>query len=76
MFRAIKDTNSGVVYDWVKILEDGSEVFVNVPTAQWKTQQEWSVEEVAALFDGVAVVTVEPVQEPEATTPGESESFL
>lgn len=50
MFTAIKDTNTGVVYDWYMKNEDGTEVHVSVPRESWKKEQDWSTEEIAALF--------------------------
>jgi hypothetical protein len=50
MFRAIKDTNTGFVYDWVKTLGDGTELSVNIPSSMWKREQDWTNEEIEALF--------------------------
>lgn len=68
MFRANKDTNTGVVYDWVKKQEDGSEVWVNVSAEYWKREQDWTREEIENLFSGAvndqitdSAVTEEPV---------------
>lgn len=51
MFKAIKDTNTGFVYDWVKKLKDGTTLSVNIPSTNWKKEQEWSTEEIEALFN-------------------------
>jgi hypothetical protein len=59
MFRAIKDTNTGVVYDWVKKQEDGSEVSVNIPAELWKREQDWTSEEIAALFSAPVVASTQ-----------------
>jgi hypothetical protein len=64
MFRSIKDTNTGVVYDWIKKQEDGSEVSVNIPPELWKREQDWTNEEIEALF--VAPANVVPDPEPES----------
>ncbi len=50
MFRAIKDTNTGVVYDWVNTLEDGTEIWVSIPPENWKRENEWTSEEIELLF--------------------------
>jgi len=66
MFRANKDTNTGVVYDWVKKQEDGSEVWVNISAERWKKEQDWTSEEIENLFSGTVndqitdAVTSEP----------------
>jgi len=52
MFRAIKDTNTGVVYDWIKTDENGNETSVNLPRELWKKEQDWTNEEIEALFSG------------------------
>ena len=64
MFKATKDTNTGVVYDWIKVLEDGTEILVNIPETNWKVEQAWTDEEIQQLF------VMSPV--PETTEP----SFL
>lgn len=64
MFKATKDTNTGVVYDWIKVLEDGTEILVNIPETNWKVEQAWTDEEIQQLF------VVSPA--PETTEP----SFL
>jgi hypothetical protein len=51
MIRAIKDTNTGVVYDWVKTLDDGTEQWVNVPSNNWKREQDWTTQEIESLFN-------------------------
>lgn len=51
MFRATKDTNTGVVYDWYRKNEDGTETHVNVPEHKWKREQDWTQSEIAAMFD-------------------------
>jgi hypothetical protein len=50
MFKAIKDTNTGFVYDWVKKTEDGTIISVNIPSSNWKREQDWTTEEIDALF--------------------------
>jgi hypothetical protein len=50
MFKAIKDTNTGFVYDWVKKTEDGTLISVNIPRSNWKREQDWTTEEIDALF--------------------------
>lgn len=50
MFRAIKDTNTGFVYDWIKTLADGTELSVNIPSSMWKREQDWTNEEIEGLF--------------------------
>lgn len=50
MFKSIKDTNTGVVYDWIKKLEDGTEISVNLPETMWKREQDWTHDEIEALF--------------------------
>jgi hypothetical protein len=66
MFRAIKDTNTGAVYDWYKINEDGTESHFNVPRGMWKREQDWTQEEIDALFDNVKTKDpeVKPTEEP------------
>lgn len=55
MFRAIKDTNTGVVNDWYRDNGDGTESHFNVPRDMWKREQDWTIEEVAALFEPMPV---------------------
>lgn len=61
MFKATKDTNTGVVYDWIKVLEDGTEILVNIPETNWKVEQAWTDEEIQQLFvTSPAPETTEP----------------
>ena len=60
MFRSIKDTNTGVVYDWVKTDADGTETWVNIPSEMWKREQDWTNEEIEALFATNPTVAEEP----------------
>jgi hypothetical protein len=57
MLRAIKDTNTGAVYDWVKQNDDGTVISINIPRDNWKKEQEWTTEEIDALF---APKTIKP----------------
>jgi hypothetical protein len=50
MIRAVKDTNTGAVYEWVKTDANGVETWVNIPEKNWKREQEWTSEEIEALF--------------------------
>lgn len=68
MFRAQKDTNTGVVYDWVKIDSDGTETWVNIPEDMWKREQDWTNEEIESLFSNVGIAESSPTHN--------SESFL
>jgi hypothetical protein len=54
MIRAVKDTNTGVVYEWVKTTPDGVEHWANIPESNWKTEQHWTPEEIEALFSSSA----------------------
>ncbi len=72
MYTAIKDTNTGYVYDWIKTFEDGSSTSINLPPELWKIEQEWSLKEIDALFDEpVNVLFDEPSvdQKPENVKP-------
>jgi hypothetical protein len=70
MFRAFKDTNTGEVYDWVKIKEDGTAISVNVPAHLWKKEQYWTAEEIEALFNEPVVAPIEvPTNEVEPQDP-------
>lgn len=78
MFRAIKDTNTGVVYDWYKLNKDGTESHFNVPSELWKVEKDWSVEELEAHF-GVEVSDqiTDATTAPEITdTTSDEPSFL
>jgi hypothetical protein len=50
MFKAIKDTNTGVVYDWIKEVGDGTTISVNIPSSNWKKEHEWTKKEIENLF--------------------------
>jgi hypothetical protein len=78
MFKAFKDTNTGEVYDWVKINEDGTSISVNVPAHLWKKEKDWTEEEIEALFSGsnVAPIEVAPVEVPTNEAAPEDPSFL
>lgn len=79
MFRAIKDTNTGVVNDWYRDNGDGTESHFNVPRDMWKREQDWTVEEVAALFEPMpanASVVEEAVVPAAVDTVTDEPSFL
>lgn len=65
MFKAIKDTNTGVVYDWVNELSDGTTISVNIPSNNWKKEQEWTKEEIENLFS----LTTNTAEAPTKPTP-------
>lgn len=50
MYKAIKDTNTGVVYDWGRKLENNDYEWINIPSTMWKQEQEWTDSEISALF--------------------------
>jgi hypothetical protein len=50
MYKAIKDTNTGLVYDWGRKLENNDYEWVNIPSTMWKKEQEWTDSEISALF--------------------------
>lgn len=60
MFRAIKDTNTGVVYEWVKTDSEGVETWINIPSENWKKEQEWTNEEIEALFSAAPSTAEQP----------------
>lgn len=70
MYKAIKNINTGHVYDWIKTYEDGSSISVNVPEELWKTEQEWSEKELEALFnEPIDSLFIEPTStEPNSKT--------
>ncbi len=77
MFRAIKDTNTGEVYDWYKLNEDGTESHFNVPSSMWKREQDWTQEEIDALFNNTVIETSISSDTPEVTSTGQvDENFL
>lgn len=63
MIRAVKDTNTGVVYDWIKTLDDGTEIHVNIPDTNWKREQDWTSAEIEALFTSEPVEITDTVEE-------------
>lgn len=71
MFRANKDTNTGVVYDWVKKQEDGSEVWVNISAEHWKIEQDWTREEIENLFSGAVNTQITDAVTTEESVPSE-----
>ena len=36
MYKALKDTNTGLVYDWGRKLENNDYEWVNIPSTMWK----------------------------------------
>ena len=50
MYKALKDTNTGLVYDWGRKLENNDYEWVNIPSTMWKKEQEWTDSEISALF--------------------------
>jgi hypothetical protein len=50
MYKALKDTNTGLVYDWGRKLENNDYEWVNIPSTMWKAEQEWTDSEISALF--------------------------
>jgi hypothetical protein len=50
MYKALKDTNTGLVYDWGRKLENNDYEWVNIPSNMWKKEQEWTDSEISALF--------------------------
>ena len=50
MYKALKDTNTGLVYDWGRKLENNDYERVNIPSTMWKKEQEWTDSEISALF--------------------------
>ncbi len=72
MFRTIKDTNTGYVYDWYKLNEDGTESHFNVPSTMWKREQDWTQEEIDALFNNVVTNSSEATETAKAEQADES----
>lgn len=55
MYTSVKDRNTRVVYEWVS--NTGERVLV--PRENWKTAEEWTQEEIEALFAKPVVEEVE-----------------
>jgi hypothetical protein len=65
MIRAVKDNNTGAVYEWVKTNAQGVETWVNIPQENWKREQDWTHAEIEALFAQDPQVEELLVEEPD-----------
>lgn len=60
MYKALKDVNNGVVYQWTDLSTNNS---VIIDSTNWKKETEWSTEEIASLFSSIIKVETEIVPE-------------
>ncbi len=61
-----KDKTNKNVWAWTKVYEDGSSKEIDVSSASWKPERDWSLEELDALFenDAIKIVNSKPVSIP------------
>jgi len=74
MYTSLKDRNTKVVYEWIK--DTGERKLV--PVENWKTAEEWTKEEITALFEEAVDEVREEEDEPELKgfTPPQKKGLL
>lgn len=49
-FIPLKDKNTGVVYEWLMVEDNGNETRKTLFKGEWKTEKEWTEKELEILF--------------------------
>ena len=63
-FIPLKDKNTGVVYEWLMVEDNGNETRKTLFKGEWKTEKEWTKKELENLFKVKATVAEpKPVEE-------------